>query len=98
MDLAIAKTILTQLGGGRFLLISGAKNLVGGVNSLSMKIGRNSKKVTHVRIVLNHLDLYDVEFLSIRNLNVKTVDTASGIYADDLQRVFTGGTGLDTHL
>ena len=93
-----AKTILQQIGGNRFLAMTGAKNLIGGVNSLSMKIGRNAKKVTHVRIVLNHLDLYDVEFLSIRNLNVKTVDTASGIYADDLQRVFTGGTGLDTHL
>ena len=93
-----ANTILDQLGGRRFIVMTGARNLVGGVNSLSMKIGRNSKKVTHVRIVLNHLDLYDVEFLSIRNLNVKTVDTASGIYADDLQRVFTGGTGLDTHL
>ena len=93
-----ANTILDQLGGRRFIVMTGARNLVGGVNSLSMKIGRNEKKVTHVRITLNHLDLYDMEFLSIRNLDVKTVDTASGIYADDLQRVFTGGTGLDTHL
>jgi hypothetical protein len=61
-----AQTILTQLGGNKFLAMTGASNLLGGENVLSFKIGRNPAKVSHVRITLTAMDDYQVEFLNIR--------------------------------
>ena len=58
----VAKTILAQLGGANFLLLTGAKNLTYSENSFSCKIMKNSKKVSHVKVVLNAMDTYDVTF------------------------------------
>ena len=90
----IANTILAQLGGNRFLAMTGATNLLGGENSLQFKIGRNDAKVTHVRITLNASDLYDVEFFNVRGLNRKSLGALDGVYADQLAEVFTRKTGL----
>jgi len=35
----VAKTILEQLGGNHFRMMTGAKNLAGDENSLSMRLG-----------------------------------------------------------
>lgn len=94
----VAKTILQQLGGSRFVVMTGAKNFVSSDNSLSFKVGRNDKKVTHVRITLNALDTYDVVYMSIRGTKVTEVATEEGLYFDMLQKSFTKNTGLDTHL
>lgn len=99
MTLAVANEIMRQLGDHRFLAMTGAKNLLAGPDSLSMKIGSNDKKVTHVRIVLTPADTYRVEFLSIRGTQPwKTLNVAEDVYAEDLQRIFTEYTGLDTRL
>jgi hypothetical protein len=91
----IANTILSQLGGHRFIAMTGAKNLLGGDNNLSFKIGRNACKVTHVRITLTPADLYDVEFFAIRGTHArKTLATVEGIYADQLAEVFIDHTGM----
>jgi hypothetical protein len=97
-NLTVANEILKQLGNGRFIAMTGAKNLVGSETALTFGIMRNEKKVTHVRITLNIMDLYDVEFLACRGINCKTLETVNGVYAEDLQRTFTASTGLDTHL
>jgi hypothetical protein len=94
----IAKTILQQLGGNRFAVMTGAKNFVGGHRELSFKVGRNAKGVTHVKITLTPDDLYTVEAFKVRGFDSRTVDKREGVYVDDLQRTFTAMTGLDTHL
>lgn len=94
----IAQNILQQLGGNKFLAMTGAKNLVGGKDSLKMQIGRNAKRVTHVRVSLSPADLYNVEFFSIRGLNVRTLATREGVDAESLRRVFETETGLYTSL
>ena len=48
----VAKTILEQLGGNHFRMMTGAKNLAGDENSLSMRIGRNSSNSKEPLIVL----------------------------------------------
>jgi hypothetical protein len=70
-DLTIAKTILQQLGGNRFIAMTGARNLVADSNSLTMSIMRNKAKTKYLTIRLNSLDLYDMQFKSIdKNLNL----------------------------
>ena len=101
-DMTISNTILTQLGGNRFLAMTGAKNLTTSGKDLNFKIMRNSEKITHVIIRLNDKDLYDIDFLNIRMTKTdirRTIkNVAFDVYAEDLQRVFTAHTGLDTHL
>ena len=65
--------LLQQLGGNRFIMMVGAKNLVvdKSKNELHMKIGRNAKGVSHVRIRLSSMDLYDMEFLQVRAGKIK---------------------------
>jgi hypothetical protein len=94
----IAKTILNQLGGNKFVVMTGAKNLGAGENYLSFKVMRNASKATHIKITLNCMDTYDIEFIRCRKFEAKTLKTVEGIYAEDLQRVFTSETGLNTSL
>ena len=94
----VAKTILQQLGGNRFIAMTGAKNFGSSRNSLQFKIGRNSKSISHVIVTLKSSDLYDVEFIRIRGTSRKVVKKLRGIYADQLQQMFTKYTGLRTRL
>ena len=97
-DLTAAKTILEQLGGNRFIAMTGSKNFGWSDNLLSFKIGRNSSRVTHVRIKLNSLDLYDVEYIRVWGSKRETVAESHGLYADMLRSDFTEKTGLETSL
>lgn len=94
----VAKEILNQLGGNKFIVMTGAKNLLADSKSLTFKIMRNSKKITHLRIELNCLDTYDITFYNIPRDKTINQYKVCGIYADQLQGVFTSNTGLDTHL
>ena len=96
----IAQTILEQLGGNRFVAMTGARDLVAGSNSLQFSIGRGAtNKANKVRVTLETSDTYMIEFWSLRGLNLKSCGRpVRSIYADRLQAVFTEQTGLDTHL
>ena len=95
----IAKTILQQLGGNKFIAMTGAKNLGFTDKGLQMKIGRNAKGVTHVIIDLDRgKDLYDIEFVKVRGTKRTTVKKLKGIYADQLGEIFTRYTGLRIRL
>lgn len=100
-DMTIAKTIMAQMGGGKFTAMTGAKNFIGSENGLSFRFP-NRRGPNACRIVLTSMDLYDVEFIRIRKKGGipehKTVSKHDGVYADQLQSIFTGATGLNTHL
>ena len=94
----ISKEILRQLGGNRFIAMTGARNFISSKHALSFKVMRNSAGITHIVVTLNALDLYDLEFLKI-NVRQKIVKALRfDVYNEDLQRVFTDVTGLDTYL
>ena len=93
----VAETIRQQLG-NKALFMLGAKALCGGLDSLSFKIGRNDKGVTHIRIRLTPDDLYNVEFLRIRRFEIETLASCDGIYADMLHSVIESETGLYTSM
>ena len=94
----IAQTILKQLGGRRFIAMTGAKNIGFTNKGLSMKIGKNAKGITHVVVDYDRgKDLYDMEFVKIRGTK-RTGKKVKSVYADDLKTIFKGYTGLRTSL
>ena len=105
-DMEVGNTIYRQLGGNRFRMMTGAKDMVwdGDSNSLQMKIGRNSLGANYLIITLNNRDLYDMRFESRRwnrktyDLNIKVKGEYNDLYADQLQEVFTEATGLYTRM
>ena len=93
-----ARTILNQLGGNRFVAMTGAKQLVDLGEGLQFRIGRNCKKVNSVVIKLNGNDLYDVEFYNIRGINFTKKSEAKNVFCDQLADIFEEHTGLYTSL
>ena len=94
-NLAVANEIIRQLGGaGRLSAMTGAKNFVGSDNSVHFRIGRNSKGVNVVRITLNAMDTYDVEYGRIRKFDFKVLAKEDGIYNDMLRESFERNTGM----
>lgn len=96
----VPQTILAQLGGSRFIAMTGAKSFVGGERTLSFhlpsKITKHNAKA--MRITLNDMDLYDLELLKMRKFEVTLVDKNQNIHVEDLRKTFTEMTGLDTSL
>ena len=97
-NLTVAKTILEQLGGKKFCAMTGAKNLVGDENSLSMRIGRNSSNSNYLKITLNSMDTYDMKFYRLWRFEEKSVTEYNNIYNDMLTDTFTAHTGMYTSL
>ncbi len=99
-DMKVANTILAQMGGGRFIAMTGAKNLTGSKNTLMFSIPKKAGKPNKVVIELKPDDTYDVGFWNIARggLSTKRVGHHTNIYADQLRDVFTRGTGLETSL
>jgi len=98
--MTIAQTILEQLGGRRFTVMTGAKNYVDHGNALSFHLGRNSSRANVIKITLDPSDTYTLEMgrYSRKNLEYTVLETTSDIYAEDLTRIFTQKTGLATRL
>ena len=96
----VATTILEQLGGRTFIAMTGAvvQPDAGHALALRVELAYPSTGVNFVRVRLNAMDLYDVEFLSLRGVNSNVKAYRENIYAEDLQAVFTAETGLYTRL
>lgn len=93
----VAHTILQQLGGRRFITMTGARNLVDCGNSLMFHIPE-TKRINHVKIILTDDDLYTMRFGRICKLDYQLTEEVNGVYCDQLQAVFTEVTGLYTYL
>lgn len=93
----VATIIRDQLG-HKTLYMIGAKNLLATENSLSFKIMRNAKGVSHVKITLTSMDEYDMQFLSCRAGNVKIKSEVKGRHFNELHETIESNTGLYTKL
>ena len=96
-----ADTARDQIG-HKALYMIGAKDFVfgksDGKNSLVFKIMRNSKGVSHIRMRLSSLDLYDIDFLAIRAGKVKVKSKEKRVYGDQLRAMIKKNTGLNVTL
>lgn len=99
-DMTVAKTILQQLGGNRFVAMTGTKNFVGCDDALVMSLPRNKSKANKLRIVLTPMDTYTMEFqkINMKKMTVETVKTVENVYCDLLQDAFMTETGMYTSL
>jgi len=93
-DKRVACEILRQLGGNRFIAMTGAQNFCATNNSFLCQIPMKKDRISHIKITLNGLDLYDIEFISTWGNQLKTVSTFEGAYNDMLQNIISDRTGL----
>lgn len=96
----ISNTILEQLGGGRFVLMTGAKHLVSHSDALSFRLPSRFAKdgINYIKITLTAADDYTVECFKLRGIKFSAVSKCEGVYADMLRSVFEQTTGLYTSL
>lgn len=94
-DTNIAQNILQQLGGRKFILATGAKDLVSSGNSLSLKFPKNMKGgANYLTITLNSNDSYNIDFGSLRGNDVKRIILKQNISSNQLKNTFSEVTGL----
>ncbi len=109
--MSIASTILEQLGGSKFIAMTGASHFVSDGNTLRMMLPKNASKANRLYITLDEAtDSYTIRFFryTAPRMNTKTftftgekvkeIYETSGVYFDQLQPIFTSVTGFDTHL
>lgn len=101
--MSVANTILQQLGGNRFVAMTGAKNLTSDGNALRFKLPARFAKdgINAVKVTLDPSDTYTMTFYSQKSaptFAVKVVAEFSDVYNDNLQNIFTKATGLETRL
>ena len=108
--LVVAEEILNQLGGNKFVAMTGSKNFINDGYTLRMDLAKNASKANKLWVTLDESDTYTMEFFKFTpcKLNPKTfefvddkrvdIEVISGVYAEDLQRAFTEVTGFDTSL
>lgn len=94
--MSIATVIRDQLG-GKTLFMLGAKNLLDCGDAFSFRI-RGSKAVNYIKITLNAMDTYDMEFGKIWGAKYTVVSLADNIYCDGLHSMIRKETGLATNL
>lgn len=97
----VAKTILDQLGGQRFSIMTGAHGFTAAEDRLYFSIPRNPKRISDVSIRLDPSDTYTVTFWKLpagRWSAAQIVVEREGIYAENLVTVFECETGLATSL
>jgi hypothetical protein len=104
----VATEILNQLGGSKFLAMTGSKNLIDCGNALSMRLTTNKIKAKYLKIEITSNDTYNMTFSTSKKMLDEQfgfkVDTLvvlkeyKNVYADMLQNIFTEVTGLLTSL
>jgi hypothetical protein len=99
----IAGNILQQLGGIRFIGMTGSKHFTAIDNPGGLQFSFSGcKKANKCRITLTEMDTYKVEFFKISMSDIEKsmvpVETYGMVYCDQLQDIFTSFTGLDTRI
>ena len=108
----VAAIILSQLGGRRFIAMTGAGEFIALEPNkknamrygISMLIGKNSSKANCMKVYLDYDDTYTMQFLH-SHFDSKTceyketvIEELKTVYCDQLQSLFTQVTGMYTHL
>ena len=102
--------ILEQLGGHKFVVMTGSSHFVSDKNTLRMKLAKNKSKANKLDITLMPDDTYTMRFykysaprkkpnsMEYTSGKVEEVAMFEGVYNDMLQDIFTQVTGMYTYL
>ena len=97
--MTVAQTILSQLGGNRFIAMTGARNMTHSANSLTVRFPRMSGlKANCITVTLTAMDDYLVEAFNIRGTSFKPTGLQTDIYAETLADCVGRMTGLAVRL
>lgn len=96
----IAMTIINQMGGPKFVAMTGSKNFIYNHNSVTMELTRNKGRAKFLNIELTVMDTYKMTF---SRFDSKTFDRVilkeyENVYNDGLAEIFESFTGLRTRL
>lgn len=98
----VSETILQQLGGNKFIAMTGASRISGDSTHLSFKIPRNTSKANAIGIYYDRgSDTYTMKFWKQKGaptFEMVLVEQFDDVYADMLRTLFTDVTGLETSL
>ncbi len=101
-DMTVANTILEQLGGRRFVVMTGCRDFVGSENALKFRIPKAKDGINCCEIKLEPSDTYTVRFVRVgdRRTGYRVTEKSvhEDIYNDSLVELFERVTGLYTHL
>lgn len=108
--MTVANIIYNQLGGNKFVVMTGSKNFLDDGNTLRMALAKNASKANRLWITLEADDTYTMRFFrytaprystktyTFSDEKITEVRTIKGVYCDMLQELFTEVTGLYTRL
>ena len=91
---ATIESILKQLGGRKFVVMTGARNFMSLGNALCFSLPKSKHGINKVKIDINENDLYDITFYKLGGAELKTIHEAKNIYVDNLRDVIAYKTGL----
>ncbi len=98
----VGETILQQLGGNKFLAMTGAHVQSTTENMLAVKFPKAKDGINALAVYYDEgKDTYRMRFISQKGaptMEVKDVAVVDDVYAEDLRRIFTDHTGLETSL
>lgn len=106
----VSQEILKQLGGNKFIVMTGVSNLVYDDYSLMMTLPKNKSKANRLKIKLEPTDTYTMTFFKYTGPRKKKnsfeytepkseeIVKYEDVYCDSLQELFTEVTGMYTHL
>lgn len=94
----VAETIMQQLGGARFVMMTGSKFTTATKGGLNVKLAKNKSGANFMVVTLDANDTYTMGFYKMTAKNIDVVSIENGVYCDQLQTIFTDVTGLYTSL
>lgn len=96
----VATTILHQLGGNKFIAMTGSHNFLATEAGLRMTLKNNKSRANFLYIDLCADDTYKMTFkkVSRKTFDIKIISEYEGVYCDSLQTIFKQVTGFYTSL
>ena len=110
VPLRVADIIMEQLGGGRFIAMTGSKKFISDGNTLRMTLAKNKSEANRLFITLEGDDTYTMRFfyyfpgrmdrktMTWSEERTKEIAEYRGVLFEELCRIFTAVTGLDARL
>lgn len=99
----IIQTMLHQLGGHKFFVMTGSKPQYKKIQCIdpliALKLKRNISKANYLLIsYIVSADLYTMEFIRMTENKRDVIAEFTSVYGDQLQDIFTSKTGLIINL
>ena len=99
----VIETIIEQLGGNKFFVMTGSKPQYKDISTdsplIALKLTKNNSKANYLTIqYIRSTDLYKMEFIKMNIKERKIVSSYDNIYSDQLTEIFESETGLRTTL